>query len=261
MGDPSPIASLPHEPAGADIEAHCRYLVTCFEQPSYFRWQGKPLFVWYHLDHFSHPEQVLDQYRNCFRNHGVEIAVGHFVKNPFDSQHARLADVSYLFEPRLHFGMRRAGRGAGAKKAFDTVKRVAGDRVAQSLLALMDSIQQRGQTHSATEHMQYLASEQRRRLATALQGTVQEVVSPGWNNTPRYADRFTALQDLDPQQFGALVLAAAARVRTLPPLINAWNEWSEGAAIEPCAYLGSRYLDALRAPADGDVADVTAPTP
>ena len=43
-------------------------------------------------------------------------------------------------------------------------------------------------------------------------------------------------------------LAAAARVITLPPLINAWNEWSEGAAIEPCAYLGTRYLDALRAP-------------
>jgi hypothetical protein len=259
MGDHSPIVALSREPTRADIEAHCRYLITCFEQPSYFKWQGRPLFVWYHLDHFRNPERVLAEYRNCFRGASVEVAFGHFVKNPFDSQHARLVEVSYLFEPRLHFGMQRAGRSAGAKKAFDAIQRVAGDRVAQSLLALMDRVQQKGQTHSAVDHVEYLRSEQRSRLAASLHGTVQDVISPGWNNTPRYADRFTALQDLDPQQFGALVHAASARMNTLPPLINAWNEWSEGAAIEPCAYLGTRYLDALRAPADDRASEIAGP--
>ena len=37
----------------------------------------------------------------------------------------------------------------------------------------------------------------------------------------------------------------------LPPLVNAWNEWTEGAAIEPCAYLGRSYLDAVTAVTDG----------
>lgn len=260
LGDHSPIVTLPPEPDKADIESHCRYLMTCFEQPSYFRWQDRPLFVWYHLDHFRNPERVLDDYRNCFRHGGMEVAFGHFVKNPFDSQHARLVDVSYLFEPRLHFGMQRAGRGAGAKKAFDAIQRVAGDRIAQNLLALMDRVQQKGQTHSAAAHIQYLGSEQRSRLAASLHGLVQDVLSPGWNNSPRYADRFTALEDLDPQHFGALVRAASARVKALPPLINAWNEWSEGAAIEPCAYLGTRFLDALRAATEEPASHIAAPS-
>jgi Glycosyltransferase WbsX len=261
MGDHSSIVALSPEPTPAEIQTHCRYLLSCFEQPSYFKWQGRPLFVWYHLDHFRTPERVLDEYRSCFRNGGLDVAFGHFVKNPFDSQLARLVEVSYLFEPRLHFGMHRAGRGAGAKKAFDAIQRVAGDRVAQSLLALMDRVQQKGQVHSAADHVQYLGSAQRSGLVASLHGTVQDVISPGWNNTPRYANRFTALQDLDPQQFGALVRAASARTNTLPPLINAWNEWSEGAAIEPCAYLGTRYLDALRAPAGERATDIALPNP
>jgi hypothetical protein len=78
-----------------------------------------------------------------------------------------------------------------------------------------------------------------------LPGLVQEVISPGWNNAPRYAKRFTRLEDVPPAFFRTM-LEDASRSNGLPPLINAWNEWSEGAAIEPCAYLGSRYLDAAR---------------
>lgn len=245
IGDASPIASLAKEPTQPDIEAHCLYLLHCFEQPSYFRWQGKPLFVWYHLDHFTHPRRVIEQYREALRRHGVDIAVGHFIKNPFEVRYSALTDLSYLFEPRLYFGMRRAARGSRAKQAFELVQRLMGEPAAQRLLTLLDRVQQKGHTYPADDHLRYLRSDERARLVSSLSGTVQEVISPGWNNTPRYVDRFTALQDIPPQQFGELARQAAARVDTLPALINAWNEWSEGAAIEPCAYFGTRYLDAM----------------
>ena len=72
---------------------------------------------------------------------------------------------------------------------------------------------------------------------------------PGWNNAPRYGERFTALADVPAAAFGELLRAPSRS--DLPLLINAWNEWSEGAAIEPCAYLGTRYLDALGSAPDG----------
>ena len=224
----------------------------CFDHPTYFRWNDKPLFVWYHLDHFKEPQRVVEDYKECLARSGVFIATGHFVKNPFDIQHSSLVDVSYLFEPRLFFGMTRVGRTSGAKRAFDRLESVIGDRAAARLLILLDRFQQKGHTYPADDFLRYLSSPERALLLATIPGLVQEVVSPGWNNTPRYDDRFTAIADLAPEQFGRLVRQASA-TGAAPPLINAWNEWSEGAAVEPCAYHGTRYLDALAA--SGPIAD------
>jgi hypothetical protein len=120
-----------------------------------------------------------------------------------------------------------------------------GKRVSDKLLLLFDRAQPKGATYPAAEFERYFRSSEREQLRASLPGLVQEVISPGWNNAPRYAKRFTRLEDVPPAFFRTM-LEDASRSNGLPPLINAWNEWSEGAAIEPCAYLGSRYLDAAR---------------
>jgi Glycosyltransferase WbsX len=244
LGDPRTIATLTPSPSNVDIREHCHYLMRCFNHPSYFRWRGKPLFIWYHLGHFDDPEKVVNNYRECLAQMGTEIATGHFIKNPFDARHSALVDVSYLFEPRLYFGTRRKGRGGVAKAAFERMRGVVGEGAAQRLLTLSDRFQQRGRTFSAADHLRYLAGDERARLVRSLPGVVQEVISPGWNNAPRYDLRYTALQDLPVTSFKELVRRASS-TDAPPALINAWNEWSEGAAIEPCAYLGTRYLDEI----------------
>jgi hypothetical protein len=237
--------NLSKNPSISEIEAHCRYLLRCFDDPSYFLFNGKPLFVWYNLNHFDRPQVVIDQYRHCFLGHGVEISTGQFIKNPFESIFSSFTDVNYLFEPRLFFGSIRAGRGQVAKKILDMSKKVFGNNSADFLLSIADLIQQNGNIYDADKFFNYYKGDIRNKFLSTLSGSVQEVLSPGWNNTPRYSSRFTALQNIDPIQFANLVLTASESNRAVPPLINAWNEWSEGAAIEPCAYFGSSYLDAL----------------
>ncbi|ARN22641.1 hypothetical protein A4W93_23520 [Piscinibacter gummiphilus] len=245
LGDPSPIVDLTHEPAVAEVDAHCRHLVRCFERPDYFQWNGKPLFVWYNLGHFHRPAEVVDMYRSGFRKLGVDVSFGHFVKNPFEVPHSRLVDLTYVFEPRLYFGSQRAARGSGAKRMFDHLRSVLGNRASTQLLILLDKWQQKGKVYHATDFVKYMGSPERKAFLDSIDGPLQEVLSPGWNNTPRYGERFTALEALDPADFGRLIRQAQGMRDDIPPLINAWNEWSEGAAIEPCAYFGTRYVDAL----------------
>lgn len=231
-------------PSQSDIENHCDYLAKCFSHKDYFRWRGKPLFVWYNLAHFDAPESVVVSYREALMRRGFDIAAAHFVKNPFDLDYCAFTDASYLFEPRLFFGTQSTIRGSKSKAVLSGLRKILGQMGTESLLVAMDRLQKTGTTYGATKFLSYIASQERAELLAAMSKPFQEVISPGWNNTPRYGNRFTALQPLDPASFGTLVRNAIQK-SDLPPLINAWNEWSEGAAIEPCSYLGNSYLNAV----------------
>ncbi|MGC3982212.1 MAG: glycoside hydrolase family 99-like domain-containing protein [Steroidobacteraceae bacterium] len=111
LGDSTPLVNLTREPSDTEVQLHCDYLVKCFERPNYWRWEGKPLFVWYNLAHFLHPERVVSTYREQLFRRGFDVATAHFVKHPFDIQYSKFTDASYLFEPRLFFGTRSAVRG------------------------------------------------------------------------------------------------------------------------------------------------------
>ncbi len=244
LAKPDTLIHLTSTPSQRDIEQHCDHLAKCFSHSNYAKWRGKPLFAWYNLGHFDEPEAVVVRYRQALLKRGFDITVAHFVKNPFDLGYSDFTDASYLFEPRLFFGTRSSIRGSKSKAMLNVLRRVFGTSGLESLLVAMDKVQKSGRSYSADVFMSYMSSQERAALLSATKRPCQEVVSPGWNNSPRYGSRFTALQSLEPSSFGQLVRNAMA-TSDLPPLINAWNEWSEGAAIEPCVYMGRRYLDAV----------------
>ena len=79
------------------------------------------------------------------------------------------------------------------------------------------------------------------------------VVSIGWDNTPRYAQYGKAdvvHRGNTPESFGAYLLQAKGYLDARPEqppllLINAWNEWVEGAYLEPDMKWGYGYLEAV----------------
>jgi hypothetical protein len=245
LGDSTSIVHLSPSPTDAEIGKHCDYLVTCFESPDYLQLDGRPLFIFYNLSHFQNADDVLTRYREAIKQRGYDVCLGHFVKNPFEVRYSDLVDVTYLFEPRLFFGIQRAGRGNASKYIHDGLKSIFGQAVVSRLALLMDQFQQRGISYKAQLFLSYLRSENRAAVVRKIEGPVQDVLSPGWNNKPRYSDRFTSMESVDAQVFAEILREASDRCALLPPLVNAWNEWSEGAAIEPCAYYGTRYLDAI----------------
>ncbi len=81
-------------------------------------------------------------------------------------------------------------------------------------------------------------------------------VFPDWDNTPRQPLKGTDFDAATPEAFRAYVEAKLAEARAFLHgehrllFVNAWNEWAEGAHLEPDLGHGHRWLEALRAAQD-----------
>jgi len=93
--------------------------------------------------------------------------------------------------------------------------------------------------------------------------TLHRTVMPCWDNTPRQPDRGLIFVNASPEVYEVWLREVVAQtIRTRTPgerlvFINAWNEWAEGAYLEPDRRYGHQYLKATyralnTAPADGE---------
>lgn len=77
-----------------------------------------------------------------------------------------------------------------------------------------------------------------------------------WDNTARYRNRATVYNGATPEKFGRYMKRLLDKVEKGPEqermvFINAWNEWSESAYLEPDERNGMAWLEALKAARSG----------
>jgi lipopolysaccharide biosynthesis protein len=73
----------------------------------------------------------------------------------------------------------------------------------------------------------------------------------GWDNTARLGERSTIYHGSSPDVYEKWLRALVAEARLGDPehrlvFVNAWNEWAEGAHLEPDQRFGTGYLEATR---------------
>lgn len=83
-------------------------------------------------------------------------------------------------------------------------------------------------------------------------------VMPGWDNTPRRQNNSYSFENASPGAFQAWLETAITRTKQQHCgderliFVNAWNEWAEGAYLEPDRRFGHSFLEALRHARDHD---------
>ncbi len=77
-----------------------------------------------------------------------------------------------------------------------------------------------------------------------------KTIAPGWDNDPRREGKGLVLHGATPAKYQAWLEALVMQANKKPfygePLIcvNAWNEWAEGAFLEPDVHFGAAFLNA-----------------
>ncbi|NDC63134.1 MAG: glycosyltransferase, partial [Planctomycetia bacterium] len=204
-----------------------RDLLPLLRDPRYIRVEGRPLVVVYRVGNLRQPARTAETWRRICREEGIgEIHL--CCVWSFDTQDPRRIgfDSAMQFPPLLVPGENLAAADPAGNEA-------AGLRTAQGFEgAILDY---------------------RRAMRWCLRDlpagfTVFRGVMPSWDNTARRMERGTSWINATPQAYGRWLREAVARTCFEQPperrllFINAWNEWAEGAYLEPDERLGYRRL-------------------
>ncbi len=198
-------------------EEHVHYLVEAFRDERYVRVEGRPLFLLYRVQSLPDAEGFIARLRRVSIDAGVgdPYIVKFDTHGRFDDPADHHCDAAAQFLPH----------GVGEKvDTIDVPDAAPGNAVYEYADVISTFLHE--PEPPWTRH---------------------ECVFPGWDNTPRRGDgRSLAIVHNTPEAYEAWLRAVYERARERGGLVfvNAWNEWAEGAHLEPDERDGLAYLRA-----------------
>jgi len=209
-----------------DDEAVILDLIRHFRSGNYIRIDGKPLLLVYRVTMFPDFRATAERWRRVCRREGVGDIYLAMVES-FDLVHAGADPAAFNCDASVEFpplGMAQPRPPSGAVTNPDFVGQVADYR----------DIAARFCARPLPAHTRFRG------------------VMPGWDNTARRQNNSFCFEHATPGAFQAWLETAIAHTRTQYHgderivFLNAWNEWAEGAYLEPDRRFGHTFLEAVR---------------
>lgn len=210
----------------ADDLNHIRALLPALQDRRSITVEGKPMFLVYRGKHLPDPTRTTDIWREEVCKAGLKgihlVAVETAWDVGWDATRGGF-DAKVLFQPQFGLLMTHAARN-GAQIPV----------VGKDSLQVYDYARARMEVSKALQPVPY------RRY---------ESVFPGWDNTARVGERAVVMHGSTPVAYEEWLREAVERAFANPPdhrlvFLNAWNEWAEGAHLEPDVRHGVAYLEA-----------------
>jgi hypothetical protein len=226
-----------HSIEPACVKAHVERLAALFRHPSYAREKGRPIFVIYAPFDIPRVTEFVQAYRRAFAEAGVDPLIGFCVSYVDPEFDARAFDFCVEFQPRLFFNEITARHRRQTMKIVLLLRQRA-MWAFDAVTGTLDRVRRRRSRPTLSfDYQEYLELVEQdyfgRTLEHVYQVPVHRAAFFSWNNFPRY--RGSAAQVLhrqgDYEAFSRICERLRARQRWF--LVNSWNEWSEGAALEP----------------------------
>jgi lipopolysaccharide biosynthesis protein len=237
-----------HPPTKASWKTHYDYLFKAWSDPRAIKIGGKPVFLIYRPQRIEKIADMLGYWRELAERDGLPGL--YFI---FQKQH-ELPDTRCLesFDGIYQFQPFEAINSPGYAK--DWLRRSPLFKVMRSL---PESWQDRLRSLRAAvvNTPTFHDFDATWRQGAAIRPQANLATFPGafadWDNTARYKKRAVIFRESTPAGFGRhfRTLVDSMPRRNLPEsfiFFNAWNEWSEGACLEPDERHGLAYLDEVK---------------
>ncbi|MGH9300591.1 MAG: glycoside hydrolase family 99-like domain-containing protein [Acidimicrobiales bacterium] len=210
-----------------DDDNHIKFLLDVFADPSYVRLDDKPVFMVYQPMKLPDPGRTFDRWRSAADQSGFPglclLGVESFrrrIRDPgalgLDGVVEQQPDLA-LVRPPWRAVPRLVASRLGLAPRYPRLIRFPYETLVRRALDRMGSRQDPS------------------RYST---------VCTGWDNSPRRQRGAVVITDASPERYGDWLAQTLWETKAPMVFINAWNEWAEGAHLEPDVIHGAAYLEA-----------------
>ena len=204
-----------------DDLAHIRWLLEPLGDPRAIRIDGRPVFIVYRADQLPDPARTTDCWRREAERAGLPGLYLMAVETGWDAgwDATRVGfDAKVLFQPQF---------------------------------SLLDTAPRWDVCNSTTRVFDYASAWPVLASPPPVSYPRFDTVFPGWDNTARRGENAWVVHGNTPASYENWLRLAVDRTLTRPEdqrivFINAWNEWAEGAHLEPDRKHGHGFLEATR---------------
>jgi lipopolysaccharide biosynthesis protein len=211
---------IAQNPSRADDERLILDLLPHFRDPRYIRVGGRPLFIVYRIGVLPDVTATAELWRAVARREGI--------------------GELYLCAAKTY------DTGDPTFYGFDAVVEFPPHGLRTVTMHEQLDLLEHGFAGTVVDYRQFVVD-----CITAREPsyTLHRTVMPGWDNTARRRRQALVFAHATPEVYELWVREVAAETRRKPPgerllFINAWNEWAEGAHLEPDQRFGHQYLEA-----------------
>ena len=211
-----------------DWEKHIKYLIPFFKDERYIKENNQPMFVIYNSSAIPKVEEMIDCWNSVLKNHGFEgLYIVEYISTKCVEPHIRCSQAIYEDEPLYTLRFQT--------NPLQKVYRIIKKKTKRTEYQNYDNIYKM----MLKKHRVYGDRE-------IIQGCF-----PAWDNTPRRGNKGAmVVKGATPEKykkyFEELIDCKREKVSKKYIIVNAWNEWGEGAVLEPSKKDGFKYLEVIR---------------
>jgi lipopolysaccharide biosynthesis protein len=212
----------------SDDQEFIQYIAKYLRDPRYLRVNGKPVLLIYRPSLLPDPVATTQVWRDWCRANGIGDLYIVYTQS-FECRHptAYGCDAGVEFAPNIPEGHQGITPELVTEQFTDLKPGFQG-----KVFDWMGYVQR-------SEHLPHPGY------------PIHRCINPGWDNTARKKERATVFVNSSPRSFqkwalNALKDTVSSQGDNALLFVNAWNEWAEGAHLEPDQRYGYSYLEALR---------------
>ncbi len=237
-----------HPPTRENWKKHFDYLIKAWSDPRAIKVDGKPVFVIYRPQHINSIDEMLAYWRELAQQNGLPGLYFIFQKQ-YELRNRDCLnsfDALFQFQPFEAINSPMYEKKLIRRSLMLNLARKLPERYQDMLREFKVKFIKKLTFHDYNKAwLQIVEIRHDQKLVTYPGAFVD------WDNTARYKERATIFRGASPNAFAPWFKQL---VNTMPRrnlsenliFLNAWNEWSEGAYLEPDERYGYQYLEAIK---------------
>ena len=237
-----------HPPTKESWKRHYDYLLKAWTDPRAIKVEGKPVFIIYRPQHINKIDEMLAYWRDLARQDGL-LGLFFIYQQQYELPNSNCLqsfDAVFQFQPLEAVNSQSFDKSLIKHSFLFKAIRNLPERFQDILRGVRAKFINEITFYDYDKVWNKIVEIRPNRKLTTFPGAYVD-----WDNASRYKKRATIFSGATPEKFckWLRILVKSMPLRNLPEdfiFLNAWNEWSEGAYLEPDERYGYEYLEAVK---------------